>query len=257
MSKDDVQLKIERADKHIQEFQSVLDAFKSTKPYEVGGKRNPHTREFIYYIKKAEPIPPDLSIIAGDVLQNLRTALDYLVCSLVRARNPNASCDKTAFPIFDAVPTTKKDQARFTGKIDGMADQAKNIIRNIKPYKGGDDVLWRLHALNNRDKHRLLLTVGTTVRPFNLGEHFRATRKNIIGHVPDTFVGPSGRIFPLKVGTELLIDTPDAEENKNINLVIDIALNEPGVCKGEPIFMVLRSSFNRVREIVRDLAAFR
>lgn len=138
-----------------------------------------------------------------------------------------------------------------------MKNEAKDLIRDIKPYKGGDDTLWRLHALNVRDKHRLLLTAATTVRPFNVGEHMRATRKNPGGHIPDFFVGPRDRIFPLNIGTVLFVDSPDAEENKNIKLTVDIVFNEPGVCEGEPIFLVLRASLNKVRRTVEKFAAFR
>lgn len=101
---DDVLEKIKRANTHLNEFQSALDRFKKTNPYEVSGKRDPKTREFIYYITKADPIPPDLSVISGDVLQNLRSALDYLVSTLIIAYSgPAADISKCAFPIFDEV----------------------------------------------------------------------------------------------------------------------------------------------------------
>jgi len=38
--------------------------------------------------------------------------------------------------------------------------------------KGGNDVLWQLHELNNVDKHRLILTVGSAVRSTDLGDYF-------------------------------------------------------------------------------------
>jgi hypothetical protein len=255
---DHVLEKIKRANTHIEEFQTALDAFKKTKPYQISGKRDTKTREFIYYVIKADPIPPDLSVISGDVLQNLRTALDYLIVSLIHAHSgPTADISKCGFPIFDEVPTTKDDESFFAGKVKGMKNEAKELLRTLKPYKGGDDALWRLHALNNRDKHRLLLTAATTLRPFNVGEHIRATRKNLKGHIPDFVAGTRDRIFPLKVGIILLVDPPDSEENKNIKLTVDIVFNESGVCEGEPIFLVLRSSLNKVRHTLEKFAAFR
>jgi hypothetical protein len=53
-----------------------------------------------------------------------------------------------------------------------MTQQAVAAIDALKPYKGGNDVLWQLHELNNVDKHRLILTVGSAVRSTDLGDHF-------------------------------------------------------------------------------------
>jgi hypothetical protein len=254
---DHVLEKIKRANTHIEEFKVALDAFKKTEPYGISGKRDPKTREFIYYVTKADPIPPNLSVISGDVLQNLRTALDYLVCSLIRAHSgPKADITKGGFLILNEVPTTEEHESTFARKVKGMEDKARDLLRTLKPYKGGDDTLWRLHALNNSDKHRLLLTSATTLRPFNMGDHIRATRENP-PVTPDLFIGPKERVFPLNIGAVLFTDIPDAKENKNIKLTVDIVFNEPGVCEGEPIFLVLRSSLNKVRLTVEKFAAFR
>src|SRR5438132_5583994 len=45
-------------------------------------------------------------------------------------------------------------------------------IDALRPYKGGNDVLWQLHELNNVDKHRLILTVGSALRSTDLGDYF-------------------------------------------------------------------------------------
>ena len=46
------------------------------------------------------------------------------------------------------------------GKVDGMRLDAKEAIDRLKPYKGGNDPLWRVHELDNIDKHRALFTVA-------------------------------------------------------------------------------------------------
>jgi hypothetical protein len=98
-----------------------------------------------------------------------------------------------------------------------MGDDAKIIIRGIKPYKGGDDILWSLHALNNRDKHRLLFTVGAAFNSFDLGAHasqmqsHTAKTSNVKLPKLSLWAKPADRIFPLKAGDELFIDAPDAE----------------------------------------------
>jgi hypothetical protein len=160
-----IRAKIERADEHIHEFESELLAFKKTDPYKIGTKHDPQTRRLIYYITKADDVPARLSLIAGDALQNLRTALDYLAWQLVPASKRSA---QTAFPISD---DATKYEAEKTRKIKGMAKAAVDAIDATKPYKGGNDTLWRLHRLNNIDKHRLVITVGAAFRSFNIGQH--------------------------------------------------------------------------------------
>jgi hypothetical protein len=47
-------------------------------PYQVGVKRDPETRKPVYFVAKVNPIPEEVSIILGDAIQTLRTALDHL-----------------------------------------------------------------------------------------------------------------------------------------------------------------------------------
>ncbi len=61
------------------------------------------------------------------------------------------------FPIAEDFTTY---EARKAGQVEGMRDDAKRAIDAARPYKGGNDALWRIHSLNNADKHRNLLTVG-------------------------------------------------------------------------------------------------
>ena len=49
-----------------------------------------------------DPAPPlRLAILAGDCVHNARSALDKLICALVRRRDPSDSCGGRAFPICD------------------------------------------------------------------------------------------------------------------------------------------------------------
>jgi hypothetical protein len=50
-----------------------------------------------------------------------------------------------------------------------MRQEAIDAIDATKPYAGGNDALWRIHKLNNVDKHRLLITVGSMVRSVDIG----------------------------------------------------------------------------------------
>lgn len=243
-------MKIERANKHIEEFRSVIDDFRASKPYAVGHKRHPDTNKNIYFVTRAKPIPAELAVIAGDVLQNLRTALDYLICDLVVANGKEVTRNNM-FPVFNEFPSSAGDKNLLEQKIDGVAHEAKEVIRRIKPYKGGDDLLWQVHALNIRDKHRTLFMVATGRPRINLGEHIRTIRKNS-GHIPNFHLVTKKEVFPLKVGTELFWDPPNVEVNKNVRVTADVALNEPPIYEG-PLGHLLIHARDHIQEIIASL----
>ncbi|MGP8092087.1 MAG: hypothetical protein ACLP72_02070 [Candidatus Sulfotelmatobacter sp.] len=255
---DQIRWKLERADKHIQELTAALLNFKKGEPYKLATKEDPQTRCLVYYITKADDIPVAVPLIAGDALQNIRTSLDHLAWQLVPVyeRSPH-----TAFPIFDDAP---KYQAGKTQRIKGMPKAAVDAIDATKPYKGGDDRLWRLHRLNNIDKHRLLITIGAAFQSVNVGPHMlglmlkagvgmhlRIKPEDAI-RMPDIYLRPKDNLFPLKVGSELFTDMPGATPNPKMNFQIDVAFGEAGVCDGEPVLETLKGMLDLVRNILPD-----
>jgi hypothetical protein len=128
-----------------------------------------------------DPKPPDnppkeniLSVICGDFIHNLRSALNYIVVALVDKSGANLT-KKHQFPIFE-------DQASYEGKIwdtttaIGRGDLGNVIyglreIYDLQPFRkdpkfcvgfepGQDPMsahpLFHLNRLSNADKHRLL-----------------------------------------------------------------------------------------------------
>jgi hypothetical protein len=139
---DDILLKIKRADKHINELYVVVQTFKATNPYKVASKRDPESAEHVVYIHTADPLPPVIPVIAGDVIQNLYSSLDYLAAKLVIA-NGREPTSKTAFPIAKNVPTTKDEIARHEGQVCGMREEeitssgrVKQLLKSLNPYRG-------------------------------------------------------------------------------------------------------------------------
>jgi hypothetical protein len=64
-----VTLKVKRAKDHVADLHREVARFLETKPYKIGTKRDPQSRQLIYYIISVEPTPPCLPLIAGDVIQ--------------------------------------------------------------------------------------------------------------------------------------------------------------------------------------------
>jgi hypothetical protein len=106
----------------------------------------------------------DLLAMAGDVLHNLRSALDHLVYHLALVADPDASDDvlrKVAFPIGKSLEDYRTLRTR---KMEGVIEsRAVEFIDSLKPYKSGNEALWRLNEANNIDKHRKLISVGKDI----------------------------------------------------------------------------------------------
>ena len=107
-----------------------------------------------------------------------------------------------------------------------MRQDAIDAIDAIKPYKGGNDTLWQLHRLNVVDKHRLLVTVGSSFQSLD--------------------IGPT-----LSRGLRALIpDEPDAEPDEHQQIRFAVVINEPGVLEGEVIVETLRQMVDLVDHVV-------
>lgn len=254
-----VTLKVKRANEHVSTLEQQLRTFLESDPYKVGAKRDPETRKLIYYVESAEPIPDCLLLIAGDAIQNMMSALDHLAYQIVCNDTGDNPPDPRGiyFPVADDLAKYEVNKGK---RMKGARQETFDAIDALKPYKGGNDLLWTLHRLNNIEKHRLLLTVGSQAEGINLGQlmagHLRGT------FLPEAvaalesmnlFVNPTNKEFPLKAGFELYIGAVDEIPNPRQQFRFDVALSEPGVIDGEPMLKTINHFARHVDDIVATL----
>ena len=254
-----IESKIERAKKHSVELQSELQAFLDSVPYEVAYKHDPQTRKLIYYVSSAKPVPDSFPLIVGDIIQNLVTALDHLAYQIVcsdTGDNP-PSPHRIYFPIDDGEDKYESSKRR---KLEGAKEKTLNAIDALKPYKGGNDLLWILHRLNNIEKHRILLTVGSHAAGINLGQLMASHLSEAFPpeaieafESMDVYLNPADKGFPLESGFELYIGAVDENPNPKQQFRFDVALNEPGIIEGKPVIQVVNEFIDLVVGIVADL----
>ena len=150
-----IQVKINRAKKHLSELDGEIASAQGRSQIVIGTRSDPKTNQDSSYSVLLPIAPFNLLSTAGDIVQNLRSALDHLACQLVDAAGGKPSRD-TAFPIFKDGELYRKYRGR---KVAGMKAEAVAAIDALNPYRGGNEKLWILHRLNNKDKHQLLFTV--------------------------------------------------------------------------------------------------
>ncbi len=131
----------------------------------------------------------DAVCLAGEVIHSLRSALDHLAQQLALVNTPTLTekeLRRVEFPI--AEDSTKYEDSK-AGKVKGIHPCAIKEIDRLKPYGDGNEefsaLLWRLHALDNIDKHRALFTFGPefifTSSWFDGVYHFKTDNPNFAG----------------------------------------------------------------------------
>jgi hypothetical protein len=168
-------LKVKRAEHHFQELRRELAAFSNDHRFEViPVDPLPRCREhggrcWDYQLHMTRQPGPQLAVIAGDVLFNLRSALDHIAVAMV----PSKFRREASFPI-EVMPIWVRDNRRFVirdpegrrrfrSATKGMPTGAITIIERLQPYHGRNEgpeqeALYQLSRLNNADKHRQLVT---------------------------------------------------------------------------------------------------
>ncbi|HME56798.1 MAG TPA: hypothetical protein VKF63_00550, partial [Terracidiphilus sp.] len=245
------------ADKHIHDCRTELQRFMGTKPYEIVAEPNLKSGKKVYIVKRVTPVPALICAIAGDALQNLRTALDYMAHGLVIANDGKVTSD-TSFPILKGDIGSEVYKPAFDRKVDGMRGDVIEKIKSLKPYKGGDDILWRLHAMNIRDKHRLLVAGGcavSTFKPDPLEKRVNLSLEEIAQAFDDAIVMVLGA-FPLYQGQEILVDPPPAEPDQNVGLLGEVAVSESEKAAPISLVLLLRRCRRRVWQILVEFGQF-
>lgn len=125
---------------------------------------------------------PRYGVIFGDVIHNLRCALDYVVTELVRASNTTLT-PKHQFPIY-------RNEAAYKAKVGsvgsplatgplGHVKYGDGLIESLQPYKAQpeprSDPLWAVHRYSNADKHRQVAAAHLPPQPGELQIDFNGT----------------------------------------------------------------------------------
>lgn len=147
-------LKLERAAIHIREFEALSETYLADEPYTICVEYDLDHRPSVKVVF-LRPIPPMASAIVGDVVHNLRSALDHLAADMIRTSSKMPT-KKTRFPIH-------KDKAGFEGGVtqDLMGAEPKfvDFIMNLKPFGNTPESrpFYDIARMNNDDKHLLLI----------------------------------------------------------------------------------------------------
>jgi hypothetical protein len=238
-----IRRKVEWAERHFDNLEVIKNRFIESNPYTFDSKPDSkpgHEGLHEFFPISIKEIEPSIALLAGDIIHNLRSALDHLVCHLVEVAG-NPVTDDTMFPIFRGdVP----NESTLSRKVKGVRDSAKQKIRETEPYKDGKGhYLWVLHKLDIADKHHALLTTIHTIP--NIGYTLRGSLRE--GYRAKRAAFPNfGE--PLEVGKPFL--TCIREEYDDMKITFDVSVTEPGVIERKPVLWLTKALIDKVDSLI-------
>ncbi len=242
-------VKIERAHKHVQELTIAIKEFLASNPFSVIYEDEAGTGDRAYFIKINRQIPIEWGAIIGDIVHNARSALDLLAWQMV-LMNDGTPDRRTTFPISS---NAKGFEKRASQNLFGASAKAIQFIKDLRPYQGGNESLWRLHSLDITDKHRLILTVGVAYKHFKMKTRMKVSWQEKPIEFPPIAIRPADRLFPLIDGAEILrikAQVITEEINVDYGFAFDIAFGDGEVVKGESVLPILLNLCDYVVQIL-------
>lgn len=223
-----VDIKLHRAKMHFKDLHRQIQAHINSDLYRFRCDVYRQGFDHVYRAESAPPVKLGLSAILGDVVHNLRSALDHLAWQLVILNGmvPPSNC---AFPIRDS--RLRRDP--LTGQVvptpleltGSVSNEVIRAIDHYQPYQAQEGVhpLALLRDLDNIDKHRHLI-LGAAAVSWGIGAYSK-TGPNIRPLVT------SFRAFPVSlkpgvVAAKVIYAEPYPKPDPYFKLSIDILLDD-------------------------------
>jgi hypothetical protein len=114
-------VKIERANEHIADFESVTRSFFEAYPYRLVPEFDKESGHLLYRVREGAPIPLRWRAIASDAVHNLRSSLDILWRQVMY---PSGGGDTRHqfFPIFDSAKKFEAHRVISEMKLHRISD---------------------------------------------------------------------------------------------------------------------------------------
>lgn len=242
---DSAHRKIARAGQHLEDLQLELKSFADEQPYERIVEPNPACSEQLIHKIRLTRHLEDTAVpeIVGDIVTNLRAALDHAVYGVALASG--RSNIKNAYFPFAGTETGLENA--LSGWCKDVPQEVWPLLRSFKPYNGGNDFLCALNAMRNHDNHAILTAIGTAfVRPH--------TKIKATGYwemtVPEHSVWDRTKqeVIFLTVGL-------DTKFEYEVQFEFFIAFQEIAILDGEPVLQVLGYLGSEVERILSAIEA--
>lgn len=243
------ELKVERAEYHINELERIFRTFVRSNNDALIAKATKHKwrdRD----ITIGGEFPRHTPTVIGDGIHNLRAALDHAYCLLVEA-NGHTINRSTSFPFFSDKDSVEEAINGQINKGHGPSDRVRDaILKSIEPFpEGKGEPLYFLHKLDITDKHKVLIPTATkfTLHGFKLllpnGNFVQLDDFGLTSQGPEVQKQGLMKLSGVRI---------EAEKNARATFVIGFQEGQP--FEGENIVQTLRELLVHVRGTLEVLA---
>ena len=156
------QLRIGRAEEHINTLNAETAQFWAKKPYAHAIDTDPDGRYKVHKIKFAERFPDHWRVLATEVIEHLRASLDHATWATAYLRTRNPEIEQAGFPFAKTAAALDNSIKR---RSKNLPADIQTLLRGFQPYDGGNEVLYALNDLCNVSKHALIALTVVAVFP--------------------------------------------------------------------------------------------
>jgi hypothetical protein len=171
-----IERKVARADEHMRFLYDEMSAWTTRRPWHLSRDVHDEGRKHFFRVRLDEPIPVEWAVVLGELLHDLRSALDQAVYWLT-VDWTGRPLKLSSFPVYrkkaDFRAWSKRHKTwSLTGgmyKIRGVGPGPHAFIEALQPYPQRDRWFYcrdlrTVHDLWNEDKHRLVHLWGLRFR---------------------------------------------------------------------------------------------
>jgi hypothetical protein len=247
--------KLKRAEHHINDLNQQANAFLAERPFKLMVRMGGDTGKIVLWVKKENPIPPELSLIIGDAAHNLRAALDLTLFPMAKDRTTRPNRIQFPFATDDS-DTAFKDACKG-GQVEFAGKKVVEEIRLLQPYPTGNRKLHGIHELDIRDKHRLLI-LAPFIPTIITGTKYWDYIKPFLGNIefpegiPFRFTRPDNDSL---LAVNLTGDAPYTEGQAPVQPPFVLSFGEGQPFADRPVIQVLNEAHQEVRRAVEAMAA--
>lgn len=235
----DAEAAIDWAVSQLPVLEERIETWRRGKPYAVRIDVNTNPGKKLYRLVDVRPLDPVINAEAGAIIHSIRSSLDLMVCALA-ARNGYPDSTDTYFPFWKTKEAFEAPAGRKSNPvlrdIRRLTDGNQGIIKALKPYPGGNDLLVALHQLDLTRKHRRLL---------------------------DTFIFPRGIAFSPGIHGDMemevwdgfkegaiLFSTPASSADTDVTIGLNVAFDEAGPMHGKNFTSSIRDFARTAKNIL-------
>lgn len=161
-------LLLARAQEHIDQFNHLENGFLARNPYSYFTDRDPETGQTRYKIKVSQRIGDRLPVIAFDIVNCLRSALDHAVFDSAKAIGGTPKPRDTKFPFGATREQAERNLDRYKGSEVPL--EIRPVLLEFEPFKGGALKIWELNELRNQKIHRILKVISASANTVHFGD---------------------------------------------------------------------------------------